>query len=168
MGKRKRGTGGHPKSGGSLSNEDFAKARANKKGRAETGDGDSYSYVSTPLDMENEHFNLYYKKNEIVGSEEEWKEFLDAAHRPLPTTFRISKITPFHSMLREQIRSSYVPLLRTANLEDVPEGKDPLCPMEWYPDELGWYFVYSKMKVKYIFERIALADCRIHQCSNVR
>ncbi|KAG7086445.1 hypothetical protein E1B28_002398 [Marasmius oreades] len=91
--------------------------------------------------MRNERFEAYYKA-QMVLSEEEWGQFLDALSSPLPTTFRVAGSRLTANSLNKAIKEVHVPILSNVIFED--QKIPPPVQLPWYPDGLAWQFNVPK------------------------
>ncbi|KAL7747221.1 tRNA (cytosine-5-)-methyltransferase ncl1 [Sorochytrium milnesiophthora] len=86
---------------------------------------------------ENANFEAYYKGQGIIGSEEEWSQFMAACRIPLPTTFRFTGSRSYAKALSELMEDKLFPAMRDIVVDDEP-AKLPE-PISWYPNGLGWH-----------------------------
>ena len=114
-----------------------------KNGNREAG---SQNYVRTELPTTNEMFIEYYKGLKILD-DVEWEAFWTACHDPLPTTFRITKSSPYHDLVRTRLKEYFSVQLKAVELEDGRKPEPPY-PLPWYPDELGWGYALGRNDIR--------------------
>ncbi|EFA86421.1 NOL1/NOP2/Sun family protein [Heterostelium album PN500] len=87
----------------------------------------------------NEQFEDYYKKMNIITNEDEWKQFMEALGKPLPTTFRIN--TSIGETMTQIVRDQLAQVISKLPKEVEIDGQTftTLSEIEWYPDHLGWH-----------------------------
>eukprot|EP01133_Synstelium_polycarpum_P011949 gene11949-13925_t len=93
---------------------------------------------------QNASFENYYKKMGIVATDEEWKEFMTAMARPLPTTFRIN--TSISPVLRTVVLNQLETIIKALPEKVEVDGMSISPPRElpWYPGGLGWHSALPK------------------------
>ncbi|KAJ2912919.1 hypothetical protein MD484_g7500, partial [Candolleomyces efflorescens] len=114
--------------------------RGRKGGRGEDGSG--RTDLIEKLNMHNERFTRYYKKQSLFNDEKEFEEMLDAMRRHLPTTFRVAGSRQTAHSLNQTITDVHVPGLSDIVFED--EKIPPPVQLPWYPDGLAWQFNVPK------------------------
>ncbi|RIA83646.1 S-adenosyl-L-methionine-dependent methyltransferase [Glomus cerebriforme] len=65
----------------------------------------------------------------------------------LPTAFRITGSRRHAFELRDLMKKEHVPKLKQIQLE-IDQRAEPINPLSWYPDELGWQHSASRMTIK--------------------
>ncbi|CAG8445380.1 7521_t:CDS:10 [Funneliformis caledonium] len=92
-------------------------------------------------------FEKYYKDQNIIPDETEWKEFMEVNTTILPTAFRITGSRSHAFELRDLMKKEHVPKLKQIQLE-IDQKVEPIKSLPWYPDELGWQHSASRMTIK--------------------
>ncbi|KAJ2926378.1 hypothetical protein H1R20_g10705, partial [Candolleomyces eurysporus] len=105
-------------------------------------DGPGRTDLIEKLDMHNERFTRYYRKQSLFADEKEFEEMLDAMRRHLPTTFRVAGSRQTAHSLNKTITDVHVPSLSDIVFED--EKLPPPVQLPWYPDGLAWQFNVPK------------------------
>ncbi|RXW16069.1 hypothetical protein EST38_g9789 [Candolleomyces aberdarensis] len=105
-------------------------------------DGPGRTDLIEKLDMHNERFTRYYRKQSLFADEKEFEEMLDAMRRHLPTTFRVAGSRQTAHSLNKTITDVHVPGLSDIVFED--EKLPPPVQLPWYPDGLAWQFNVPK------------------------
>ncbi|CAI2189534.1 443_t:CDS:10 [Funneliformis geosporum] len=97
-------------------------------------------------ERKNEVFEKYYKDQNIIPDETEWKEFMEVNTTILPTAFRITGSRSHAFELRDLMKKEHVPKLKQIQLE-IDQKLEPIKSLP-YPDELGWQHSASRMTIK--------------------
>ncbi|KAG0307494.1 hypothetical protein BGZ98_000147 [Dissophora globulifera] len=105
------------------------------KERKERDTNTTYNEVK----RENAQMEEFYRAQNII-SDEEWPTFWGHLQLGLPTSFRITGTRRQENffVLAGLESNAFVPLLSSVSDEGVVAN--PLRPLAWYPDELGWHF----------------------------
>lgn len=115
--------------------------------------GAGYSNIA----KENAAFERFYKAQNIVSSEEEWTQLIDAFKNPLPTDFRISShCAGSAEKMRELIKSlsklsfpsNVIPLGDDQVIDDSNKTEFVVKPMPWYPNNIAWTINLSKIEIR--------------------
>ncbi|KAK6258844.1 hypothetical protein SCA6_013318 [Theobroma cacao] len=98
-----------------------------------------------PFATQNPSFDEYYKEQGLV-SPEEWDAFMDMLRKPLPAAFRINSTSQFCDDIRSLLENDFMKSLQA----EANEGSDlePIKPLPWYPDNLGWQSNFSRMQIR--------------------
>ncbi|KAF9609560.1 hypothetical protein IFM89_016996 [Coptis chinensis] len=98
-----------------------------------------------PFTTQNIDFDKYYKEQGIV-SEDEWDEYLNVLHKPLPAAFRINSSGQFFEDIRSQLENDF---MKNLAMEVTDDGEvDAIRPLPWYPGNLAWHSNYSRMQLR--------------------
>ncbi|XP_055594713.1 tRNA (cytosine(34)-C(5))-methyltransferase [Uranotaenia lowii] len=101
------------------------------------------------LVRENENFETYYKRQNIVPSEE-WDSFMEKLRANLPTTFRITgsknQAQALLKIIKEKFFAEYYRAVAELK-EHGEEIKEPLC-LGWYPNEFAWQLDLSRKDIR--------------------
>ncbi|PKK79815.1 S-adenosyl-L-methionine-dependent methyltransferase [Rhizophagus irregularis] len=98
-------------------------------------------------EKKNETFEKYYKDQNIISDEAEWKKFMEVNATILPTAFRITGSRRHAFELRDLMKREHIPKLIQIQLE-IDQKSEPIKPLPWYPNELGWQHSASRMTIK--------------------
>lgn len=121
------------------------KFQRTSEGRRETGGSGRPIEEYRAHVRESPKFEEYYKALGIVPAEE-WDQFIATLRKPLPTTFRITKGSPFTEAIKHKLFTEFAsegPL----TLDDGTVVAPP-SPLPWYPGQEGWYCSASKKDLR--------------------
>ncbi|XP_021301055.1 tRNA (cytosine(34)-C(5))-methyltransferase-like [Herrania umbratica] len=98
-----------------------------------------------PFATQNPSFDEYYKEQGLVLPEE-WDAFMEMLRKPLPAAFRINSTSQFCEDIRLLLENDFMKSLQA----EANEGSDlePIKPLPWYPDNLGWQSNFSRMQIR--------------------
>ncbi|XP_043722063.1 multisite-specific tRNA:(cytosine-C(5))-methyltransferase-like isoform X2 [Telopea speciosissima] len=122
----------------------FRKSRENvwKKDRSDNPSSEKSSWE--PFATQNLDFEEYYKGQGIVP-QEEWDVFMEILRKPLPASFRINSSGQFFKDIRSQLENDFMKSFEA----EVPDGElEPIRPLPWYPENLGWHSNFSRMQLR--------------------
>src|SRR5690606_31983120 len=103
---------------------------------------------------ENQAFETYYRKQELVKSDEEWQEFLEALRSPLPAAFRINGFCFGQTQALKNIVESkeFGNLIRVnendGNSKAEEAEESHIIPLCWYPNGLAYQMKVSRVEIR--------------------
>lgn len=99
------------------------------------------------IEFKNEHFDYYYKQQNIIP-EEQWEDFKEALQKPLPLTFRLSTIHGYKKMVLDRLQDKDKHFFPNGDFEIDGKMIKPCSAITWYPDQEGWYMGCNKKDLK--------------------
>ncbi|KAK6527679.1 hypothetical protein TWF694_004660 [Orbilia ellipsospora] len=127
--RSKRGGGGKSGGGG---------------GRASNSNRDRTDYSQLP--KENTKFEKYYKEQNIVPDEEEFKKFWQSLKETLPTTWRFTGSRGHALSVLNTLLNRHIPHLTNTEFEGTTIPAP--TPLPWYPDRLAWQLTVGKQVIR--------------------
>lgn len=86
-------------------------------------------------DKNNVSFEAYYKAQKLMD-ESEFETFLEACKKSLPTTFRITSHGSKVDLIKEQLKTEFIPNLEKISESQAVSAVPKVIP--WYPKELAY------------------------------
>lgn len=104
-------------------------------------------YVGFPeISRTNELFEKFYKNQNVVENEEEWRVFLASLRAELPVTFRISGSVSEACEFQRDVLTPHLHEIKSTTVDGdlIP----PPRALPWYPNQLAWEYEASRKQVR--------------------